>query len=363
MAATPQTRPDTDPVDDFFLPDFCNLQAVLRLLLVSQLLALFLTMSDLKQLSPFPWSDFGLKSFLLAWVAMSSAGLFCTLRPQLRQLPRASAAFVIFFLFLALVAFFTFLAEGVLIFLNIHLPGQVDLMLTLTRNLVMGGVIAGLVLRYFFLQEQLLRRQRTELTARLQALQARIRPHFLFNSMNIIASLITVDPYLAEEVVEDLSALFRASLRAEGEVPLSVEIALCEKYLNIEKLRLGGRLDLDWRVEKLPAGLRIPALTLQPLLENAIYHGVEPASEPARVTILVTWTGGEVTIVITNPYHPERRSHHKGNQMAMGNIRERLRAHYGEKAKLQTQATDQLFTTFLSYPFDLVKNDDKPLAE
>ena len=172
MAATPQTRPDTDPVDDFFLPDFCNLQAVLRLLLVSQLLALFLTMSDLKQLSPFPWSDFGLKSFLLAWVAMSSAGLFCTLRPQLRQLPRASAAFVIFFLFLALVAFFTFLAEGVLIFLNIHLPGQVDLMLTLTRNLVMGGVIAGLVLRYFFLQEQLLRRQRTELTARLQALQA-----------------------------------------------------------------------------------------------------------------------------------------------------------------------------------------------
>ncbi|MDO8329679.1 MAG: histidine kinase [Fluviicoccus sp.] len=365
MSETPKPAQAGSPVagDDFFLPDFCNMAAVFKLLVVSQLLALFLLMSEISTLSPFPWVALGLKSLLLSWVAISSAGLFCALRGLLQKMRRSSAAFVIFFLFLALVAFFTFLAEGVLLFLGIHQPGEVNLGLSLVRNLFMGGIIAGLVLRYFYLQEQLLRRQRTELTARLQALQARIRPHFLFNSMNIIASLITVDPDLAEEVVEDLSTLFRASLKAEGEVPLTEEISLCERYLNIEKLRLGNRLLMDWRVENLPAGLRIPALTLQPLLENAIYHGVEPASEPAKVTILVSWTGQEVTIVITNPYHAHKRSHHKGNQMAVGNIRERLHAHYGEKAKLQTKATENLYTTYLSYPFALVQQVGKTSEE
>lgn len=365
MSETPRPAQAGSPAagDDFFLPDFCNMAAVLRLLVVSQLLALFLLMTEISRLWPFPWVALGLKSLLLSWVAISSAGMFCALRPYLKKMRRSTAAFVIFFLFLALVAFFTFLAEGVLLFLGIRQPGEVQLGLALARNLIMGGIIAGLVLRYFYLQEQLLRRQRTELTARLQALQARIRPHFLFNSMNIIASLISVDPDLAEEVVEDLSMLFRASLRAEGEVPLADELSLCERYLNIEKLRLGNRLELDWRVEKLPSGLRIPSLTLQPLLENAIYHGVEPASGAATVTILVAWNGQEVTIVITNPYYPDKPSHHKGNRMAVGNIRERLRAHYGEKAKLQTQATENLYTTYLSYPYALVSQVGKPLEE
>lgn len=353
MSDTPKPMQDAgaSPPDDFFLPDFCNMSAVLRILVVSQLLAVFLLMTEITSLFPFPWVALGQKSLLMSWVAVCSAGMFCALRPQLKKIRRSYAAFVIFFLFLALVAFFTFLAEGVLLFLAIHQPGEVDLGLALFRNLVMGGIIAGLVLRYFYLQEKLLQQQRTELTARLQALQARIRPHFLFNSMNIIASLISVDPDLAEEVVEDLSALFRASLKAEGEVPLADELSLCERYLNIEQLRLGNRLQLDWRVEKMPPGVRIPALTLQPLLENAIYHGVEPAPGPAKVTILVSWTGEEVTIVITNPYHPERKGRHKGNRMAVGNIRERLRAHYGEKAKLQTIAVENLYTTKLSYPF------------
>lgn len=353
MSQTPKPALDAGaaPPDDFFLPDFCNMSAVFKILVVSQLLAVFLLMTEVTSLYPFPWVALGLKCLLLSWVAISSAGMFCALRPHLKRMRRSYAAFLIFFLFLALVAFFTFLAEGVLLFLGIRQPGEVQLGLALVRNLVMGGIIAGLVLRYFYLQEKLLQQQRTELTSRLQALQARIRPHFLFNSMNIIASLISVDPDLAEEVVEDLSALFRASLRAEGEVPLAEELALCERYLNIEKLRLGNRLNLNWRVESMPAGVRIPALTLQPLLENAIYHGVEPAPGPATVTILVSWTGQEVTIVITNPYHPERKGRHKGNRMAVGNIRERLRAHYGEQAKLQTQATENLYTTYLSYPF------------
>jgi two-component system sensor histidine kinase AlgZ len=152
-------------------------------------------------------------------------------------------------------------------------------------------------------------------------------------------------------VVEDLSALFRASLKAEGEVPLNDEINLCNSYLNIEKLRLGKRLDFEWRFDNVQASLRIPALTLQPLIENAIYHGVEPSDDGGKVTILISWTGKELSIIITNPYHEHKSSHHKGNSMALANIRERLQAHYGEKAKLRTQAIGQIFTTQVSYPF------------
>lgn len=342
--------------DDFFLPDLCNMQAVWRLLLVTELLAFFLMLADLDHLHPFPWSDLGLKSFMLTWVAMSTAAIICALRPRLQKIKRSYAAFIIFFLFTTLVAFFTFAAEGLLLFLQIRQPGEVNLLAVLVRNVVMGGIIGGLVLRYFYLQEQLLRKQRAELTARVQALQARIRPHFLFNSMNIIASLIMVDPEMAEQVVEDLSALFRASLKAEGEVPLRDEIDLCQRYLGIEKLRLGKRLDFEWRFDNVQDKLRIPALTLQPLLENAIYHGIEPGEDGGKLTILIEWTGNELSIVITNPYHEHKRSHHKGNNMALNNIRERLQAHYGERARLRTQATGNIFTTQISYPFE---NDEE----
>ncbi|MEN9430915.1 MAG: hypothetical protein RJA86_1774 [Pseudomonadota bacterium] len=351
MQKTPsaiQTPPQQ--TDDFFLPDFCNMKAVLALLVVTELLAIFLMLADLEVLMPFPWADLGLKSFLLAWVAISIAVLMCWLRPHLQKIKRSYAAFIIFFLFVMLVAFFTFVAEGILLFLHIRQQGDVNLAVVLVRNVLMSGIIGGLVLRYFYLQELLLQRQRTELTARVQALQARIRPHFLFNSMNIIASLIMVDPEKAEHVVEDLSALFRASLKAEGEVALSDEISLCNSYLNIEKLRLGKRLDFEWRFDNLRSDLRIPALTLQPLLENAIYHGVELSDEGGKVTILLSWTGQELNIIITNPFHEHKKSHHKGNNMAVDNIRERLQAHYGEKAKLKTQAAGQLFTTHISYP-------------
>lgn len=345
----PQTA-NTTRLEDFFLPDLCNMQAVLRMLVATELLAVVLTLANLEHLSPFPWADLGLKSFLLAWVAISTAALLCSLRKYLNRLKHSYAAFIILFLFVLLVAFFTFAAEGVLLYLKIRQIGEVDLAASLLRNVLMGGIMGGLVLRYFYMQELLLRKQRAELMARVQALQARIRPHFLFNSMNIIASLIMVDPDKAERVVEDLSDLFRASLKVEGEVPLSDEIKLCNSYLNIEKLRLGKRLDFEWRFENLKSDLRIPALTLQPLLENAIYHGVELDDNGGKVTILIAWTGKEVKIVITNPYHENKKSHHKGNNMAVANIKERLQVYYGQKAVLRVAVADKFFTTQISYP-------------
>ncbi|MDP2226884.1 MAG: sensor histidine kinase [Moraxellaceae bacterium] len=334
--------------EDFFLPDFCATQPLLMLVLAAELLAVLLVLAGVDRLSPFPWDRLALTSFLVQWITLVAAALLCKLRPRLMGLSRATAAGVAFAMILALVAFFSWAANPAL-----HLA-RLDLLFWLApqdivRNVLIGAIVAGLILRYFYLAEQLRAQQRTELTARLQALQSRIRPHFLFNSMNIIASLIHADPDKAEEAVEDLSELFRASLKAEGEVPLDEELMLCQRYVNIEKFRLGDRLNVEWQFGQLPNDLRIPALTLQPLVENAIYHGIEPRAERGTVKLTVDYDGHELRIVITNPLAPAP-AHSRGNRMAVTNIRQRLQAHYGDTAKLTTHADETLHTTFLSYP-------------
>lgn len=341
-----------DGADDFFLPDFCATQPLMMLILAAQLLAILLVLAGLGRLSPFPWDKLALTTFLVQWVALVSAALLCYLRPWLRRLSRELAAGLSFLVVVALVALFSGLASPILHF------ARIDFFYTVTaedilRNVLIGAIIAGLILRYFYLQEQLRVRQRTELTARLQALQSRIRPHFLFNSMNIIASLIHADPDKAEQVVEDLSELFRASLKAEGEVGLDEEIELCQHYVNIEKMRLGDRLQVEWQLNAAPEDLTIPALSLQPLIENAIYHGVEPRFEPSVVRITLNYDGQQVSLIITNPVAPEGSRKAKGNHMALDNIRQRLQAHYGDSARLTTHSDNTIHTTCVTYPLVL----------
>lgn len=350
----PVTEPGTE---DFFLPNFCAAQPLLMLVIAAELLALLLVLAGVDRLSQFPWDRLALISFLVQWIALVSAALLCNLRPWLQRLPSSTAAGLSFVLVVGMVALFSWLAVPAIRF------ARLNYFFTITpqdilRNVLMGAIIAGLIMRYFYMQEYLRAKQRTELTARLQALQSRIRPHFLFNSMNIIASLIHVDPDKAEQVVEDLSELFRASLKAEGEVRFEEELNLCQHYVNIETLRLGDRLQVEWKLNAVPEGLRIPALTLQPLMENAIYHGVEPRFEPSIVRITVDYDGRDVVIIITNPIAPAA-TQSRGNRMALGNIRQRLQAHYGDTAKLTAHADAKVYTTYVSYPFRL---DNKPAA-
>lgn len=337
--------------DDFFIPDLCSPRPLLALVIVAELMAILWVMASLSSLSEFTWSTLALASLMTQIIMLSSAFMLCTLRGPLMKLPRSTAAVASFTLILGIITFFSWIAEELMRFLYIRnvLSGfSWDIVI---RNVIMGAIVAGLMLRYFYLQEQLRSKQRAELTSRLQALQSRIRPHFLFNSMNIIASLIHVDPDKAEQVVEDLSELFRASLKAEGEVPLNDELMLCQHYVNIEKSRLGERLQMRWQIVEFPDAVRIPSLTLQPLIENAIYHGVEPRFEPSVVNINVNFNGKEVTVVMTNPVG--KAVHARGNKMAIANIRQRLNALYGEKAILRTSADNEIFTTYLSYPLRL----------
>ena len=205
----------------------------------------------------------------------------------------------------------------------------------LARAALLGALVAGVLLFYFALRAQSFSPALAE--ARLQALTARIRPHFLFNSLNAILSLIRSEPRRAENALEELAELFRVLMRDHRDLlPLADEIALCRQYLNLEKLRLGERLNVEWEIVDVPADLKVPPLMLQPLLENAVYHGVEPSGEPATVRIRFARSGDELHIDLANPCRAGDAAQ-GGNHMALANIRERLALYYDLEARLETK--------------------------
>ena len=228
----------------------------------------------------------------------------------------------------------------------------------LFNNLITSAILSGITLRYLYLQQQLRNQQQAELHARIQALQSRIRPHFLFNSMNSIASLISSDPDLAERVIEDLAELFRASLAEPTLIPLEREITLCRRYLEIEQLRLGKRLTIDWQIQLQSDDIKIPSLMLQPLVENAIFHGIEPMPKGGTVTIKISQAKNQLMIAIANPYplvrkaaaQPQTPSQDRHNRMALDNIRHRLQVHYGSAARLSSSEEQGVFTTYIFCP-------------
>ncbi len=200
-------------------------------------------------------------------------------------------------------------------------------------------IICAAALRYFYVSQQWRLRVEGEARARIDALQARIRPHFLYNSMNTIAALTRSDPARAEEAVLDLADLFRASLDERGGlVPVAEELDTARTYERIEQQRLGSRLRVRWDVDELPPQALIPALTLQPLLENAIGHGIENLPEGGEVTVTGTAADGTLLFVVRNPLpldNPMTPVQGRGGMgIALDNIRERLALLFGEKASI-----------------------------
>lgn len=344
-----------DQEQDFFLPDICQTQSILFLVLVTELLVFVLVLAN-SRLIDFSWVQLGLTSLFVQWIVLVSAALLCNIRPMLSGMSVATATLTAYALILSMTLIFSLLAEWALA--DESFDWTASSLGGVGRNLIIAAVMAGIAFRYFFLQHQLRRQEQAELNSRIQALQSRIRPHFLFNSMNIIASLIMVDPETAEEVVEDLSVLFRASLNDSSDkpVPLREELSLCEKYVHIESLRLDDRLDVDWQVEVDIDEITIPMLTLQPLLENAIYHGIQPIPEGGTVLVKIFEQDSLLQILLRNPLPKSAYSHEAGNRMAMENIRHRLQAIYGDGATLTAQQDATTFTTTVSYP--LIKSSE-----
>jgi two-component system sensor histidine kinase AlgZ len=187
--------------------------------------------------------------------------------------------------------------------------------------------------------------------ARLQALQARIRPHFLFNSLNTVLGLMRSDPRRAEYTLENLADLFRVFMRDTRElVPLDEEAVTCQQYIAIEELRLGERLRVEWHLEQMPGDALLPSLLLQPLLENAVHHGIEPSTEPGLVSVTIARAGERVRVEIFNPI-TDLAPVRSGNQMALSNVRERLMLLYDMEAELKTGAVDGRFRVLLEFPY------------
>jgi two-component system, LytTR family, sensor histidine kinase AlgZ len=313
-----------------FLPYLCAPQTIFGLVLAGQLLALALVLSQ-SELRAFSWSQMGAISMAIQWIMLPSAAVLCGLGKIFRQLPpiiSGSLAYSIVLIIAAVV-----LAVGQWLF-------TMELLFwNFITHMLVAAIFAGIMLRYLYLQQQLHNQRRAELQSRIHALQARIKPHFLFNSMNTIASLIAIDPDEAEKAVENLSELFRASLQGTDLVPLVDELSLCRSYVAIEQVRLGDRLRVEWQFDKIPEGVKIPSLSLQPLIENAIYHGIQKLRFGGVVEVIVKISGIDLFIQVRNPF-PTGLSGDKsmqGHKMAMSNINHRLQAYYGNKASLMVQ--------------------------
>ena len=176
----------------------------------------------------------------------------------------------------------------------------------LLETLGISGITGALVLRYLYENYQQKQRELAEGRARLRALQARIRPHFLFNSISTIITLIRVDPDQAENTLHDLSDLFRASLSDESSSStLADELQLMRQYLEIEQQRLGDRLQVHWDLDELPGTAAMPVLTLQPLAENAVYHGIEPSVDGGEITLHGRIRKGVISLALTNTLPPD----------------------------------------------------------
>ena len=219
----------------------------------------------------------------------------------------------------------------------------------LERYWIFTLLLTGVLIGYFDLRGRALSPALAE--ARLQALQARIRPHFLFNSINAVLSLMRQEPRRAEQALEDLADLFRVLMADNRQLaPIAREVKLAKQYLSIEQLRLGERLRIEWNVAHMPADALIPPLVLQPLLENAVYHGIEPRTEPGTIDILINRDGEQIHLVLRNPYRPDG-NHHAGNRLALANIRERLALHFDVEARIKTVATADTYEVRIVIPY------------
>jgi len=330
--------------DNFFIPDLCKINTVLFLLILTQLLALILCIVSSEN-ELVDWESLGLLSIFCHLVALSFAALICVTRKYVRKKTYQFVALYFISANVSITWFYCWIG-GTLLF-----PDQLsEAQMFTVKSLLISASISILVLRYFFLQFQWREQKQAELRSRIQALQARIRPHFLFNSMNTIASLISIDPAKAEDAVLDLSTLFRATLDNQSSLILfEEEISLCRRYLNIESLRLGDRLNVDWDIDLPNKAIKIPPLTLQPLFENAIYHGIQPSTEGGTISVKASTKNNALYIMISNPFD-ESLDKHEGNHIALDNIYSRLTAIFGDSSVLKKSQNNGIFTVTLRFP-------------
>ncbi len=320
------------------LPDFRNLGVIARILIavngLAALAVLFAAPSAAQAPDQFVQAAAYLEPLLLVNLVVLSA-----LSPHLARAPYALGCALV----VALVLVMSSVYHAMALRLSTEPPTQ------LVRTLALAALITAGLLGYLRLVARAYSPALAE--ARLQALQARIRPHFLFNSLNAVLALIRRDPKRAERALEDLADLFR-TLMAEPRkfVRLADEIELLERYAGLEQLRLGERLRITWELDAAPSDALLPPLVLQPLLENAVYHGVEPGTGAGEVLVRIERRGDRVLARIENPY-VEGEQRRAGNRMALENIRERLALFFDAEARIESRAAGERYSVEIEMPY------------
>lgn len=337
-----------------FLPNLCTPQAVLSLVMVAELLAVLLSLTAVSQLNMEFLATLGKTSLFVQWSVLGSAIILCLLArlPVTSDISTLETLGVVLIVTLTITLTTSLMANAILSYQNLNQINLWDFD-SIIRDLLISGLISLVALRYFYVLNKWQISVRADCNAEYTALQSRMRPHFLFNSLNSIAQLTLKDPQRAEEAILDLADIFRTTLSKEEHISLGAEIALTLRYLRMEELRVGKRLQthLDIDTKALPTRMDIPPLLLQPLVENAVYHGIQPSKDGGVIGISIHDMGDRVDFAVTNPISPTGiTSHQKGNHIAQENMKNRLEHAYGDEANLRIQKTNHQYRVSFSIP-------------
>ena len=333
-----------------FLPDFCDNRTVFLTVLIVELLAFVLALAKSHTLERF-WTELALVSLFVQWVALVAAMVLCRCRRWLARLHPPAVTLIA----LGIVQSSTLLGSLLALWLAADADfgfGPSAPLPTLLGNQAISGIITLMTLRYFYVQHQWKQQVEAEARARFRSLQSRIHPHFLFNTLNTIAGLIRARPEQAEQAVLDLADLLRSALANQERITLGDELELIRRYLAIEHLRMGDRLQVDWELATdLPLDTPMPALLLQPLVENAIHHGIQALPEGGQLRICIVKQSHGLRFTITNPRSPvdsDRRL--QGQHLAQDNIRQRLLLVYGVASQLEIEETTERYQVAFTVP-------------
>ena len=334
------------------LPDFCAAATVFVVVLLAELIAIAVSLAAQDNTTDF-LVELSQTSLFVLWFALLGSALMCKLRERLELAGKTRAFVLSFAVLLVLLLLMAEIAWRITQAFAELLSADSDHAMFVAKIFAIGAIVIALAMRYLYVASEWRRSVELEAEARIAALQGLIRPHFLFNSMNTIASLTRSDPRQAEEAVEDLSELMRANLGAgRNRSSLEQEIETARVYQRIEQLRLGDRLKVKWDVDDLPRQTLIPSLTLQPLLENAIFHGIELLPDGGEVRITGRRDNDRLTIEIENPVADGARRTKPGNKMAVNNIRQRYELAYGARARVDVETGDDHYRVRLRFPID-----------
>jgi two-component system sensor histidine kinase AlgZ len=326
------------------LPNFRNLGTLLRILIISNGLALLQAI-----LLAGSWTDVARNMMqintLLTPVLFTSLLLLWAVQPWLDRVAYRRGA-------LAVTAFVVVLTLSIYYFGGelYRPPESTDSYFDFMRCGLLSALVCGVLLLYFRLRSRVLSRALSD--ARLQVLRARIRPHFLFNTINAVLGIVRAQPRQAEAALEDMADLFRMAMSdAEDLVPLGREIQLSKQYVALEQMRMGGRLRVDWQIQGVPDDVLIPPLLLQPLLENAVYHGIEPLSQGGSINVALHRDGDELHLSVDNPCPVRADASRQGNRVALRNIRERLDLLFDVEASYQVESGKDFYRVEIIFPY------------